>query len=124
MSIHERIHDRRIELGMSVINVAEALGVSRATVYRYENGGIEKLPFDIIMPLASALRTTPKYLMGWSDDPDEEMTTADNIALCMERDTDTPHLHTDEEETLLDAYNNADAITRKNVRAILGIKEV
>lgn len=79
-TIHERIHNRRIELGLSVIDVANALKVSRATVYRYENKGIEKLPFDIIQPLSSVLHTSPEYLMGWVDNPDPSyMDTAEGL---------------------------------------------
>lgn len=41
------------------------LGVSPATVYRYENGDIEKVPGDRLGPIANALQTTPAFLMGW-----------------------------------------------------------
>ena len=58
---------RRKELDISAESVAEALGVSAATVYRYEKGDIEKLPTDILLPLSKVLRTTPAYLMGWAD---------------------------------------------------------
>lgn len=65
MTTHERIKKRRKELGLTAEQVADALNVSRATVYRYESAEIEKLPIDIIEPLASILQTTPEYLMGW-----------------------------------------------------------
>lgn len=65
MTTHERIKKRRKELGLTAEQVAEALNVSRATVYRYESAEIEKLPIDIIEPLARILQTTPEYLMGW-----------------------------------------------------------
>ena len=65
MTTHERIKKRRKELGLTAEQVAEALNISRATVYRYESAEIEKLPIDIIEPLARILQTTPEYLMGW-----------------------------------------------------------
>lgn len=65
MTTHERIKKRRKELGLTAEQVAEALNVSRATVYRYESAEIEKLPIDIIEPLSRILQTTPEYLMGW-----------------------------------------------------------
>ena len=68
MTIGERISKRRQELGLTVDEVAEQLNKSRATVYRYENGEIEKLPTTVLEPLAKLLRTTPAYLMGWVDD--------------------------------------------------------
>ena len=58
MTIGERISKRRQELGLTVDEVAEQLNKSRATVYRYENGEIEKLPTTVLEPLAKLLRTT------------------------------------------------------------------
>ncbi len=65
MEVYERIKARRLELGLSADDVAAALGVSRATVYRYESADIEKLPTQILMPLSSVLRCSPGWLMGW-----------------------------------------------------------
>ena len=65
MTTGERMKARRKELGLSAEKVAERLGVSAATVYRYENGDIEKLPSDILSPLAEILHTTCAYLMDW-----------------------------------------------------------
>lgn len=67
MQINERIASRRKELDLSADQVAEALGVSRSTVYRYESSDIEKLPANMIEPLAIILKTTPAYLMGWDE---------------------------------------------------------
>lgn len=64
MTIGDRIRDRRQELGFSVDELAARLGKNRATVYRYENGDIEKLPVAILEPLASALETNEAYLIG------------------------------------------------------------
>ncbi len=61
--------NRRIELGITVQDIAESLNISVATVYRYEKGDIEKVPGKILEPLAKILQTTPAYLMGWEDDP-------------------------------------------------------
>ena len=67
MEIYERIKQRRKELGLSAEKVAEKLGISPATMYRYENNDIKKFPIDILKPLADVLHTTPGYLMGWTD---------------------------------------------------------
>lgn len=69
MIIGERIKQRRTELGLSVDEVAAKIGKARATVYRYENTDIKKMPADILIPLAKALNTTPAYLLGFSDEP-------------------------------------------------------
>ena len=64
MEISERIKKRRKELGLSAETVAERLGVSPATIYRYEKKDIKKFPSYILEPLAEVLHTTPMYLLG------------------------------------------------------------
>ena len=66
MNTGDRIKQRRIALGLSVDELAEKIGKSRATIYRYENGDIENMPTPVLEPLAKALETTPADLMGWS----------------------------------------------------------
>jgi DNA-binding helix-turn-helix protein len=68
MTIGDRIKERRKKLNMTSDELADELGKSRATIYRYENGDIKNLPTTILEPLAEALYTTPAYLMGWTDD--------------------------------------------------------
>ena len=68
MRIGERIKQRREELGLSVDDLARRLGKHRATVYRYENGDIENMPADILIPIANALLTTPAELLGIEDE--------------------------------------------------------
>ena len=65
MSIGERIRQRRLEIGLSVDELARRLGKNRATVYRYESDEIENLPLNILEPLAAALRVSPAHIMGW-----------------------------------------------------------
>lgn len=77
MTTGERMKQRRKEIGLSAETVAAGLGVSPATIYRYEKGEIEKLPGDVIEPLAKILRTTPAYLMGWEDDSVPELNARD-----------------------------------------------
>ena len=69
MTTGQRMKARRKELGLSAETVAEKLDISPATVYRYEKGDIDKIPGDILQPLASILHTTPAYLMGWEEAP-------------------------------------------------------
>ena len=67
MTTGERMKKRRKEIGLSAEKVAELLGVSPSTVYRYENGDIENMPGAILEPVSNILMTTPAYLMGWED---------------------------------------------------------
>lgn len=68
MTVGNRLKRRRKELGISAEQLAERLNVNPATVYRYESGSIEKMGVDKLKPIASALLTTPAYLMGWEDE--------------------------------------------------------
>lgn len=71
MTTGERLKLRRKEIGFSAEKVADRLGVSPATIYRYEKGDIEKVPVDSLAELAKILQTTPAYLMGWESQADQ-----------------------------------------------------
>ena len=79
MTINERIKQRRTELGLSVDDLAARLKINRATIYRYENEDISKLPATILQPLAEALQTTPYYLMGWEQINAPSPTITDDV---------------------------------------------
>ena len=67
MTTGEIMKKRRKELGYSAEYVAERLGVSNTTIYRYEKGAIEKVASTILDPLSKILRITPAELMGWDN---------------------------------------------------------
>lgn len=74
-----RMKQRRKELGLSAETIAEYLNVSPATIYRYEKGEIEKMPGKVLEPLSIILRTTPAYLMGWTDEVSSQKSIFPNI---------------------------------------------
>lgn len=117
MEIHERIKRRRKELGLSADDLAQALHVSRATVYRYESSYIEKLPLSILEPLCKALHTTPAYIMGWEESSKEEIDLDsfykkwnEKTPLSPFREICAPHseykVRTTKQEKLLQAYED------------------
>ena len=67
MPINDVLKARRAELDMTLEDVARIVGVTRATIQKYENGIISNIPSDKIELLAAALHTTPAYLMGWEE---------------------------------------------------------
>ena len=75
MDMKEIIRNRRKELGLTLEEVGKRVGVSRATVMRWETGEIKNLGRDKIATLAAALQVSPEYLLGWTDDPNIRMTT-------------------------------------------------
>jgi transcriptional regulator with XRE-family HTH domain len=54
---------------LTLEDVGNAVGVGKSTVRKWETGDIANMRRDKIAKLASALHTTPAYIMGWSDDP-------------------------------------------------------
>lgn len=53
--------------GLTLEDVANAVGVGKSTVRKWETGIIANMRRDKIAALADALNTTPAYLMGWED---------------------------------------------------------
>ena len=74
-----KLKSLRKEKGMSLEQIAEAVGISRQTVHRYETGAISNIPHDKIEALARVLGTTPSILMGW--DNDSRIATLNNITV-------------------------------------------
>lgn len=67
--IKERIKEQRLKNGLTLLQVAESIGVKEATVQRYESGEIKNIKHDTIEKLAQCLNCSPAYLMGWQDNP-------------------------------------------------------
>lgn len=64
-SVHDRIKERRAEIGMTLLQLAEQVGVKEATAQRWESGAIKNIPYDRVVDIANALKCTPQHLMGW-----------------------------------------------------------
>lgn len=64
MTIGERIKEIRKTKKISVDYLAKELGVSKTTIYRYEDSTIEKIPINIFDQLCILLEVTPAELMG------------------------------------------------------------
>lgn len=65
MTIGDRIKERREVVNISQTDLAEKTGISKQTLYKYENNIIVNIPSDKVEKIASILDTTPAYLMGW-----------------------------------------------------------
>jgi len=102
MEVYEIIRYRRKDLGLTLRDVADALGVSEGTVSRYESNEIRNMGIDKIADLARVLRCSPGYLMGWEDSP--------TLAI------------SETEELLIRAFRAADPVTQRHVRLLLGLE--
>lgn len=71
--IGERVRKRRDALGLTQIELANKMGyVSRSTIGKIEDN-TNNIPLPKVEQLARALGTTPAYLMGWEEDPNDKL---------------------------------------------------
>ena len=64
MTIGAKIKEIRKRKKISVESLAKQIGVSKTTIYRYEDSTIEKIPVQIIDKLCITLGVTPAELTG------------------------------------------------------------
>jgi len=69
--IKEIIKNRRLALGLTLKDVAVAVGVSEGTVSRWEAGNITNMKRNRIASLAKVLQIPPSVIMGWEEEPTE-----------------------------------------------------
>lgn len=68
MNVGKRVKELRKEKNMTLEDVAKSIGVSRATVLKYESGAIATIPTERVHQLANLFKVTRPYLMGWTDE--------------------------------------------------------
>lgn len=73
MTIGERIKEIRKQKKISVDYLAKELGVSKTTIYRYEDSTIEKIPVNIFDQLCVLLGVSAAELMGNANTSNERM---------------------------------------------------
>lgn len=67
MALSDVIKARRKALGLTLLEIANRVGVAEATVQRWESGAIKNIRYERIIKLAEVLETTPSALMGWEE---------------------------------------------------------
>lgn len=65
MTVGERMKKLRESLGISQVDFAAKLNVSKQTLYKYENNIITNIPSDKVEAAASIGNISPAFLMGW-----------------------------------------------------------
>lgn len=65
MTVGDRIKEIRNKLGLSQVDFADKIGVSKQTLYKYENNVITNIPSDKIEAVSEVGNVSPAYLMGW-----------------------------------------------------------
>lgn len=72
MNANELIKQRRIELNLTQKEVADKVGVSEATVSRWESGNIANMGRDKIALLSKALEISPSTIAGYDDENSQD----------------------------------------------------
>lgn len=62
-----RIKNRRKEIGMTQEELGKIIGVTKATINKYETGIVINMKRPTVEKIAKALDVPPGYLMGWTD---------------------------------------------------------
>lgn len=68
MDVKDILKKRRIEKQLTLDDVGRLVGVSAATISRWESGDIANMKRDKIVKLAKALDISPAIIMGWDED--------------------------------------------------------
>lgn len=71
MKANELIRMKRKEMGMTMKEVADRIGVSEATVSRWESGSVGSMKRQNVAALARLFDVSPAVLMDW-DEYEEE----------------------------------------------------
>lgn len=93
------IKQLREDAGLTLEEVGKRIGVSRATVQRYESGVIVEIPKDKIKLLAELFNVRPGYIMGWTAKTAGECKVGDTVIDISDR----PYI-TLREATLLELF--------------------
>lgn len=67
MDVKDILKNRRLEKQLTLDDVGHLVGVSAATISRWESGDIANMKRDKIVKLAKALDISPAIIMGWDE---------------------------------------------------------
>lgn len=65
--IGNRIKERRLELDLTLQDVANAISVNKSTIQRYESGSIKSVKLPVIESIAEYLTVSSSWLLGESE---------------------------------------------------------
>ena len=102
MNIKDIIKQKRLECGYTMKELAEKVGVSEATVSRWESGNLATMKHTKIMLLAKALKISPAMLFDAPASPSFSLTQ--------------------QEETHIKKYRQLDADGKEEIDDIIDVK--
>lgn len=67
MGFKERLKEKRLEAGLTQVQLAEMVSVTARTIQNYELGARKPTKLEIVEKIAAALNTTTDYLLSSSE---------------------------------------------------------
>lgn len=81
LSIQEKLKDLRIEKGLSLQELAEQTGISRASLGNYETDDYKEITHKAIVTLANFYGVTSDYLLGLTENREQHRFLVDDLGL-------------------------------------------
>ena len=106
MTVGDRIKQLRTSVNMPQNELADKVGITKQSLYKYEKNIITNIPSDKIQLIAEVLETSPAYLMGWEDKESEEA-----------------GIFSKWEQKIIAAYREADIFAKTTVHRALNLDE-
>jgi len=118
MTRGQRIRKLRTDAGYSQTDLATRIGVSKQTLYKYENDIITNIPSDMVVEIAKACNSTPEFIMGW-EGSNTALSYPDTVHTV--KDTTTTQLYTQaEDKAVIDMYLDLDAGRKAQAGSYIG----
>lgn len=116
MTVGQRLKQLREKAGLSQVDLAAKLNVSKQNLYKYENDIITNIPSDKIEEAASILNVSPSYIMGWTkfDDRCSGKEADDNDERLSKLAANILKFHGDQKR-LIENYGQLSDINKKKV---------
>lgn len=116
------LKQRRLELNMTMLDVAKSVGVSEGTVSRWESGDIANMRRDKIAALAQTLQISPAVIMGWEDltNSNHNNNIIGNVSGgSMSIKNSQEHKLTTQEQDILRIYNESNGKTQLKIMSFI-----
>lgn len=119
--IGERIKSVRLEKGLTLQELGAKVGLSHASLSKYESGNVPNIPISRISDIAKALDVDPGYLMGWNEEESPQEKLIKKLIELTENKTINWEFINEPNEyfTNLDRYNSLDY----DVKPILDVEK-
>ncbi len=72
MTQGEYIQKARTDAGLTMEELAQAIGTTKQTIYKYESDIVTNIPMDKIKAMANVLNVSPTQLLGWEESPEQD----------------------------------------------------